>query len=493
MKGLLAAGAALGLAIGLAHGDAAVPAAWPQFRGPDSLGVARTARVPERWSTTDNVAWVADVPGRGWSSPVVWGDRVFLTTAISPGAFKEPSTGIYGNDYIAELRQQGLPPEEVSRRVRARDNETPDEVGAEVVWRLLCYDARTGRLQWATDVHRGRPVGGRHRKNTYASETPATDGERVYVYVGNVGLFAYSLDGRRVWQTPLEPRPIYLDFGTASSPIVHAGRVFVLNDNQAESYLAAFDARSGAPVWRTGRDFGRILIRSSFSTPFLWKAPARVEIVTQGPTAVVSYDLDGRELWRLRGVSLVGAPTPVALDGLLVSSSGSPSENIRPLVAIRSGASGDLTTADGAPPSPSIAWRQERGGSYITSPLAFEGRVYVLFDQGFFGATDLASGRVLYKVRIGEGGVAFSASPWIANGRIYCLSEDGDTYVIQPGDEYKLIAVNPLGEMSLATPAIAGDALFVRTATKLYRIGAADAPRGSSPARGDAPSPGGQG
>jgi outer membrane protein assembly factor BamB len=459
------------LALDLVTGLAAPRAAWPQFRGPGSLGVAEASRIPERWSTTENVAWAADVPGRGWSSPVVWGERVFVTTAISPGAFKEPSTGIYGNDYIAELRKQGLSPEEVSRRVRARDNESPDEVGAEVVWRLLCFDAITGARLWETEIHRARPIGGRHRKNTYASETPATDGRRLYVYVGNVGLFAYSLDGARLWKTSLEPTPIYLDFGTASSPIVADGRVVVLNDNQAESYLAAFDAATGAPVWRTARDFGRIMVRSSFSTPFLWHTGRRTEIVTQGPTAVVSYDLDGRELWRLRGVSQVGAPTPVASNALLVSSSGSPSENIRPLVAIRAGAAGDLTPVDGAPASTSIAWRQERGGSYITSPLLHGGRVYVLFDQGFFGATDLETGRAIYKVRIGEGGVAFSASPWIASGRIFCLSEDGDTYVIQPGDEYKLVAVNPLDEMSLATPAVTEDGLFVRTATKLYRIG----------------------
>jgi outer membrane protein assembly factor BamB len=444
---------------------------WPQFRGPESLGIADGAEFPERWSTTENVAWSVDVPGRGWSSPVVWDDKIFLTTALSGDAWKEPTTGIYGNDYIAELRKQGLPPEEVNRRVRARDNETPEELTSDVEWRLLCFDARNGKKLWDAELHRGKPFGGRHRKNTYASETPVTDGRRVYVYLGNIGLFSYTLDGKRDWMTPIPAHKIYLDFGTSSSPVLHGGRVFVLNDNQESSYLAAYDAKNGKQVWKTARDFKPPFLRSSFSTPFVWTTKERTEIVTAGPTVLASYDVDGRELWRVGKLSQVGAPTPVAAGELLVAGSGSPSENIRPLIAVRQGASGDLTLADGQTSNEKVAWYQERGGSYITSPLAYDGRVYVLFDQGFFGASDLATGKVLYKVRIGEGGVAFSASPFAVNGRIYALSEDGDTYVIQAGDAYKLLAKNSLDEMSLATPAVISNALFIRTSKKLYRIG----------------------
>jgi outer membrane protein assembly factor BamB len=448
---------------------------WPQFRGPDSMGVADGSRIPTRWSKTENVAWSIEVPGRGWSSPVVWNDQVFVTSAVSPGPFKEPSTGIYGNDYIAELRRQGLPPEEVSRRVRARDNEVPDEISADVEWRLFCYDARTGARRWDALIHRGRPFGGRHRKNTYASETPVTDGQRVYVYLGNVGLFAWSMEGAPLWRTPIEPQRIYLDFGTASSPVLHAGRVIVLNDNQQQSALLAFDAKTGTLAWQTKRDHGQAMVRSSFSTPFIWRTPQRTEIVVQGPTTVTSYDVEGRELWKLRQVSQVGAPTPVASGSLLLSSSGSPSENVRPLVAIRAGASGEMSYGAAPGVHAAIAWSQERGGSYITSPLVYDGRVYVLFDQGFFGVTELATGRSIYKVRIGEGGVAFSASPWAVDGRIYCLSEDGDTYVFAAGDTHTLLATNGLGEMSLATPAVVRDGLFIRTATRLYRVGRPDA------------------
>ena len=444
---------------------------WPQFRGEDAAGVSRETRVPERWSRDANVAWVAEIPGRGWSSPVVWGDTVFLTSALSAGAFKEPTPGIYGNDYIAELRAQGLPDEEVMRRVRARDNESPEEAGAEVRWTAHALDTATGRMRWQAEVHRGRPYGGRHRKNTYASETPATDGERLYVLVGNVGVFALGLhEGRVLWTAPLPARPSYLDFGTASSPVVHDGQVIVLADNQEESFLLALDAKTGRERWRTPRDFAKAMVRSSFTTPFVWKNARRTEIVTLSPQAIVSYDLGGQELWRLTGTSMVAAPTPVADGDLLFVGAGSPSENARPLLAIRAGAKGDISLRDGATHNDFVAWSQERGGPYITSPLVYGGRVYVLFDQGFFGAYDAATGKQHYKVRFPEGSPTFSASPWAHGGRIFCLSEQGDTFVIAAGDEWKLLGRNSLDEMSLATPALAHDSLFLRTAQKLYRF-----------------------
>jgi outer membrane protein assembly factor BamB len=460
----------VGLVLGMGEGSPASDR-WPQFRGEGASGVSRETRLPETWSTEANVAWSVAIPGRGWSSPVVWGDSVFLTSATSAGAFKEPTPGIYGNDYIAELSAQGLSDDEVRRRVRARDNETPEEAGGEVRWEVRALEVATGKTRWTTEVHRGRPFGGRHRKNTYASETPATDGERLYVLVGNVGTFALSLEGGRVlWRAPLPARPSYLDFGTASSPVVNEGQVIVLADNQEESFLASFDAKTGRERWRTRRDFGKAMVRSSFTTPFLWKNSRGTEIVTLSPQAIVSYDLEGRERWRLTGTSMVAAPTPVADGDLLFVGAGSPSENQRPLLAIRAGASGDITLEDGATTSAYVAWNQERGGPYITSPLLYEGRLYVLFDQGFFGAYDAQSGRQLYKVRFPDGAPTFSASPWAHGGRIFCLSEQGETFVIAAGDEWKLLGKNPLGEMSLATPALAHNSLFLRTAGRLYRL-----------------------
>jgi outer membrane protein assembly factor BamB len=448
------------------------PVAWPQFRGPDGTGVVAEAGIPLTWSRTENVDWTVDIPGRGWSSPIVWGDRVFLTSAVSSGAFKEPTPGIYGNDYMAELIDQGVSPQEAMARVRERDTETSEEVQDQIRWMVYCLDAMTGEILWEREAHRGVPFGGRHRKNTYASETPATDGARVYAYFGNVGLFAFDFDGKPVWERRWDPQPIYLDFGTASSPVVFDGKVLILNDTQGESFLAAIDAETGEEVWMIERRNDNPLVRSGFSTPFIWRHAQRTEIVALGPQKVVSYDAHGEELWRLHGTSMVAAPTPVQEGGRLFVGSGSPSEDIRPIWAIDAGARGNITPREEAPRDEHIAWYEPRGGSYITSPVAVAGRLYVLYDRGFFAAYDAATGERIYRARFGRGGHTFSSSPWVVGDRIYCLSEEGRTFVIRTGDAFEILAENDLDEMSLATPAIAGDAIFLRTATRLYRIAA---------------------
>ncbi len=199
------------------------------------------------------MAWAVDVPGRGWSSPIVWRDRVFVTSAVSPGAFKAPSTGIFGNDYAAELQKQGLSEEEIVKKVVGRDIELTTETG-EISYMVYALDAKTGKVVWEQEAHKGEPVGGRHRKNTYASETPVTDGERLYAsFGGNVGIFCYSMDGKLLWKHTWPPQPIYLDFGTASSPVVHDGRVYQLHDNDGQSFLAALDAKTGKELWNVPR------------------------------------------------------------------------------------------------------------------------------------------------------------------------------------------------------------------------------------------------
>ncbi len=278
------------------------------------------------------------MPGQGWSSPIVWGDTVFLTSGISGKPFKQPTPGLYGNEYIAELQRQGLSNEEVMRRVRSRDNETPEE-SDEIRYMVYALDAGTGRIKWEQEAHKGRPSGGRHRKNTYASETPFTDGERLYVSFGqNVGLFCYTLDGTLLWKKQWAPQPIYLDFGTASSPTVHDGRVYLLHDSEADSYIAALDAKTGDEIWRTARPRTG-LPRSSWTTPYVWTNEKRTEIVTLGHAMVLSYGLDGKELWRVTGMSMPTA-SPLASNGWLYVGSGSQGDANRPFLAIKPGALG---------------------------------------------------------------------------------------------------------------------------------------------------------
>ncbi|HEY7819325.1 MAG TPA: PQQ-binding-like beta-propeller repeat protein, partial [Vicinamibacteria bacterium] len=244
---------------------------WPGFRGPKSLPVSENPNLPDRWSKTENVEWVAEVPGVGWSSPVVWGRNVFLTAAESDQPMKPPSLGTdFSNDYIAELRAQGLSSDEVNRKLYARDREMPHEIV--ITLKLYCHDLETGKLLWEREVYRGNPRGGRHRKNSFASETPVTDGENVYVYFTQHGLYAFDMSGKEVWTTPLEAHPTIRDYGTGASPALHGDRLFVLNDNEEESFLAAFDKRTGKALWRTPRSFGTPR-KTGWSTPFVWENP----------------------------------------------------------------------------------------------------------------------------------------------------------------------------------------------------------------------------
>lgn len=446
------------------------PNDWPQFRGAGASGVADAANLPVTFSPTENVRWVAEIPGRGWSSPIVWGDRVFVTAAINSGDFKAPSTGIFGNDYAAELTSQGLPPDEVNRRVVARDIELSDEA-TEVRYMVYALDARSGNVLWQQEAHKGKPAGGRHRKNTYASETPATDGERVYAsFGGNVGVFAYRLDGTPVWSKTWTPQPIYLDFGTASSPVVHQGRVYQMHDNEGASFLTALDAATGKEIWSADRSGFETRAKSGWATPFIWTHALRTEIITIGKGLVIAYGLDGKELWRMPGMTQA-TPSPAAGDGLLFVGSGSQGETNRPLYAITPGASGDISLAPGQERNAFVTWFQPRFAAYTGSPLHYRGRVYSINDNGIMQVANAESGKEIYKARVGGGGLTFSASPLGSNGRIYAISEDGDVVVFDAlSDEYRELAKNSLGEMSLATPAIAGDSLYVRTATKLYRI-----------------------
>ena len=332
------------------------PVAWPQFRGPAGSGIF-DGKLPTTWSAKENVKWSVAVTGRGWSSPVAWDDTVYITSAISPGAFKAPSTGIFGNDYAAELMKQGLPDEEINRRVIARDVELTAESG-DIRYMVYAFDASSGKLKWEREAHKGAPFGGRHRKNTYASETPATDGERLYVYFGNVGLYAYSLDGKLQWSTKFAPQPMYLDFGTAASPAVHGGKVYVVHDNEGQSFVAAIDAKSGKQIWKVDRDI-KAPQGSGWSSPYIWQHAQRTELIVIGRQHAVAYAPDtGKELWRLRGLTGQSTPTPVAAEGLLYLATGSQGESNRPVFAVRPGASGDIALAKGEASRYFGAWTQ---------------------------------------------------------------------------------------------------------------------------------------
>jgi outer membrane protein assembly factor BamB len=413
---------------------------WPQFRGPGGRGVAEGANLPEKWSATDNIAWKTPIQGMGWSSPIAVGDRVIVTSVISAGETEKPTKGLYfGGERPAST--------------------------AEHRWVVSALDLATGKLLWSHEAHRAVPAFARHLKNSYASETPVTDGQRIYVRFGNIGLFCYDRDGQLLWSQRAEPVRMRNGWGTASSPIYHDGRLYLVNDNDEQSFVAALDARTGKTIWRVPRDEG-----SNWSTPFIWQNAQRTELVTTGSRKVRSYALDGQQLWELRGMSTIAIPTPFAAHDLLYISSGYVGDTHRPAYAIRPGAGGDITV--GEPASDKfVVWYQPQGGSYNPSALVYGDYYYTLYDRGFLTAQDARTGKEVYgKQRIDPEAAAFTASPWAYNGKVFALSEDGVTYVIRAGASYALLGKNSLDEFTMASPAIVGDSLIMRTASAVYRI-----------------------
>ena len=441
---------------------------WPQFRGPDANPVGANAKLADRWSKTENVEWSQEIPGRGWSSPIVTGGKVFVTTAVTEGKSKPPQIGTeYSNEYVAELQKQGLPMNQVIERVTERDIELPKEVMLHYF--LYCLNLKSGKVEWQKEFYKGRPPGGRHRKNSFVSESPVTDGKSVYVYVANLGLWAFDLKGQPRWSTPLEANPIYLEFGTGSSPALAGNLLVIVNDNEKQQFIAAFDKQTGQQVWRTNRDLARKSQppqHSAWVTPYVWRHALRTEIVAIGPGEVVSYDLAGKELWRMSGMAATPIPMPFAYNGLLYINAG----RGRSLLALRPGAAGDISLGKDERSNQYVAWSEARAGTYLPSSVAYEGAVYTLSETGILARFDAGTGKQTYKTRIDPAATAFTTSPWAYNGKLFCLSEEGQTFVIATGEEFKLLHVNTLDDFTLASPALVGERLLIRTEHRLYSI-----------------------
>jgi outer membrane protein assembly factor BamB len=440
----LVSGAAV--AVFLSSTAIAVDDTWPQFRGPSAGVAADDPALPDRWSDTENVIWKTPIPGLGWSSPVVWGDHVLLTSAVSAGKEAAPVKGLYD------------PGDDFGKTKAAADHR----------WVVYDIDFHTGKIRWGRDLQIGAPPLLRHIKNSFASETPVTDGERVYVYFGSIGLLtALDFKGNSLWKRELGAYNGPQEFAPAASPILHDGRLYVVSDNTKDSFLAAFDAKTGRDIWRVQREEVE-----NWATPAIWQNEQRTEIVTNGRRKVRSYDLEGKLLWELTGMTGNVVPTPFSRHGLLYISSGYPGAPVRPVYAVRPGAAGDISLKPGETSNEHVAWFQPTLGTYQTSALVFGDYFYTLLDRGFLLCHDAKTGKQMYgRQRISPEAGAFTASPWAYNGKVFALSEDGDTFVIQAGPQFKLLGKNSLNEMALATPAVARGSLLLRTQSALYRIG----------------------
>jgi outer membrane protein assembly factor BamB len=621
---------------------AALADEWSQFRGPNGSGVVSATSIPTEWSTDKNVQWKTKIPGVAWSSPIVWGDKVFVTTAITENQRKPQAGGGFGGfgggpggggggpggpggggpgrgrsggfgampqpgqilpqflqdrlslsdkqkkqlvelqkdvdakleknltdeqrKQLKELREGGggrggdgvggaggrgglgsfgrfsQPGQILSAAIQERLNLSDkhkkqheelqkdvddrlakllnDEQNKQLKemremfgrggpgggrggfggggsppnaiyrWEVLCLDRATGSVLWRELALEGKPRIPTHGSNTYASETPVTDGERVYAYFGMHGLFCFSADGKLVWKKDLGSFPMQMGWGSSSSPVLDSDRLFLQIDNEEKSFLVSLDKKTGNEVWRVDR-----AERTNWGSPIVWKNKVRSELVTSGSQKIRSYDpATGKLLWELSSGGQCNA-TPVGDADLLYvgcETRGFGGEPGEPggaggrgggrggfgggggapggLFAVRAGASGDITLKEGETSNSGVAWSVPRSGPEKSSPLVYQGHVYILRQGGgIVTCYDAKTGKQVYRERIPNAG-AFWASPWGSDGKIFCLDGDGTTHVLQAGAIFKVLGKNPREEMTWATPAIAGGAIFVRGVDHLYSI-----------------------
>ena len=420
---------------------------WPQFRGEKAGGIVSDTNALTSWDVPSGrgVRWKTAIPGLAHASPIVWGDRVYVATAVRPGR-AELKVGLYGDIQSAA-----------------------DQV--EHQWRLLAIEKSTGRIVWDKLGHETTPRVKRHTKASHCNSTPATDGERLLAIFGSEGLFCFDMEGRLAWKRDLGPmdsgyfRSPTAQWGFASSPVIHEEKVIVLCDVQTNSFLAAFNVMDGRELWRTPRKDV-----PSWSTPTISKVAERTQILVNGWRHTGAYEMaTGQEVWRLDGGGDIPVPTPIVAQGFAYFTSAHGRH--RPMRAIRLEAKGDITPTEISATNAAIAWVHPRHGNYMQTPIVVANLLYGCTDNGVLTCFDARTGTIHYSERLGDGGEGFTASP-VSDGRhIYFNSEPGSVYVVAARKDFSVIAKNSLGEVNMASPALSGGVLFFRTREHLIAIG----------------------
>ncbi len=420
---------------------------WPQFRGAFASGISGDQDLPLTWDVEKgtNILWKTPIPGLGHSSPVVWADRVFVTTA-----------GGEGGDPILKVGRYGESPDNPEKFVHH--------------FRVYCLDKKSGEILWEKTAYSGIPQVARHIKSSHANSSPATDGIRVVVLFGSEGMYCYDMDGVLTWKKDLG----YLDagafdlpevqWGFGSSPVIYQDKVIVLCDVNNQSFIAAFDVQSGKEIWRTLRDEN-----PTWGTPTVHESASRTQVIVNGFKHIGSYDVaTGEALWWMKGGGDVPCPTPVVSHGLafITNSHG----RMRPIYAVRLAADGDITLAANETSNSGVAWFHPRKGSYQPTPLAYGDHLYVNDNSGLLGCYNAETGEEIYRVTIGGDLSSYSASPVAADGRIYLTDEYGNIHVVKAGPAYEHLAVNAMREVCMATPAISGMTLFIRARSHLFAV-----------------------
>lgn len=415
---------------------------WSQWRGADGTGVSIETNLPAEWQPDKNIKWKTPIAGRGHSSPIVWGKFLFLTSD-------------HEGETVAGAKA-------VPHKLEGQDFIHPDSVGADRkhTFKVLCLDRDTGKLLWERTAYEGTVYDARHRKGAYASPTPTTDGVNVYFWFGaeGEGLYCYDFKGNLKWKTAVG-KVANVGLGPGTSPLLFENLVILQCDEDSgeKSFIVAIDKKTGKEAWRTSRK-----VQAGWSTPLIVKNANRPELITSGWEFIISYDpRTGKELWRTTGHGSYTVPTPVTGHGMVFISAGHP---VKKLMAIKLGASGDLTN------SPNVAWTYNKGTAYVPSSILYGDYLYQPTDRGILTCFDAKTGKVMY-----EGGrlpapATFTASPIAYDGKLLFTSEDGDTYVIKAGPKHEVMATNSVGEPVYASPAVADGMVFIRGEKHLFCI-----------------------
>lgn len=414
---------------------------WPQWRGPLAIGVAPQGNPPVTWSETKSVRWKVKIPGKGSASPIVWGDRVFVLTAVPTDKHVEPKETEEEEEATGRRRRQGIEPTTVQRFV------------------VLALDRKTGKILWQRTAAEELPHEGTHMTGTWASNSPVTDGEHVYAFFGSRGLYCYDMEGNLVWSKDFGQMTIRLGFGEGSSPALYGDKLIVNWDHEGQSFIMALDKRTGTEIWRVNRDE-----ITSWTTPLVVEHEGRPQVVTSATNRVRSYDLEtGKLLWETAGMTLNTIPSPVAANGMVYLTSGFRGNA---LLAIRlSEAEGDITDTE------AVVWKLDRDTPYVPSPLLYEDTLYFLkSNSGILSCFNARTGKAYYGQQRVEGLETVYASPVGVAGRVYIADREGTTVVIEHGSEYKVLSRNKLDDGFDASPAIVGNEIYLRGHQYLYRI-----------------------
>jgi outer membrane protein assembly factor BamB len=421
---------------------------WPQFRGTQASGLS-AEEPPVTWNVAsrENIRWQTPIPGLGHASPIVWENRIYIATAVRPGAKSELKVGLYGAGASFSERE-------------------PHQ------WRLLCVDKVSGKILWDKLELEAVPRVERHTKATHCNSTPATDGTRIVAMLGSEGLFCFDMDGNPLWRKDLgklRGGPYdapSMQWGFASSPVLHDGKVVAQCDTLSENFLAVFDAKDGRELWRAPREEV-----TTWCTPVVAITGGREQVVVNGWKQIGGYDFKtGRALWWLKGGGDVPVASPILFGDEVILTSGHGS--LRPMRALRLDAAGDITPPEIGATNAAVVWCHPRKGNYLQTPIVVGDLLWGCSNDGIVTCFDANTGRVNYEERIGGGGQGFTASPVSAQGKLYFTGEQGDVFVLPATSKFSVLATNKLGGICLATAAISDNTLFFRTTETLLAIGA---------------------